>query len=150
MKTSHLVDMTLLIIFVGCFYSLVWNKTYLSGVKSIPINTTPIIHVIKQQTYDKKATFTAYTLNESETDGTPCIGAGNHNLCVEQSKNTRRICASRFLPLHTIIEIETIGDCEVLDRISYKYSERIDILFKTKEEAIKFGKKTLNYKVIDN
>ena len=121
----------------------------LSLAPNQPIDTTPIIHITKQQiyAYDKTAVFTAYNLEESQTDSSPCIGAGNHNLCVEIKKE-RKICASRVLPLHTIISIEGIGECEILDRTSIKYSGRIDILFPTKAEAIKFGKKELRYRVI--
>lgn len=105
----------------------------------------PIICELK--IYDKKAIFTAYTLSEDETDGSPEIGAGNHNLkllCIQG----KSCCASRTLPLHTKIEIEGIGECEILDRTSLKYAERIDILFETKESAFRFGKKELRYNII--
>ena len=99
---------------------------------------------IKQEIYDKKAIFTAYTLSESETDGAPCIGSGNHNLC----EYKERVCATRLFPLHTKLDIEGIGQCEVLDRTSIKYARRIDILMDTKEEAINFGKKEIKYKLL--
>ncbi len=105
-----------------------------------PIMCEPII-------YDKKTTFTAYTLSEDETDGNPEIGAGNHNLREYVERGTR-VCASRFLPLHTKISIQGFGNCEILDRTSLKYADRIDILFPTKVEAFKFGKKEIKYKVI--
>jgi len=109
-----------------------------------PIVCPPVI--IKPIVYDKKATFTAYTLSEDETDGSPEIGAGNHNLR-EYSKRLR-VCAVRGVPLHSKLSIEGIGECEVLDRTSKKYAGRIDILMPTKAEAIKFGKKELKYKLL--
>lgn len=110
------------------------------------VDTAPVVHIEKPKPiiYDKKATFTAYTLSEDETDGSPEIGAGGHNL--KDLNRIYRVCASRTIPLHTRISIEGIGECEVLDRTSKKYSGRIDILMDTKAEAIKFGKKTLSYK----
>ena len=103
--------------------------------------------ICNQEIYDKKAIFTAYTLSADETDGSPEIGAGNHNLkmlCVQG----KLCCASRSLPLHTKINIKGIGDCEILDRTSLKYQGRIDILFHTKKEAFNFGKKELEYYII--
>jgi len=99
--------------------------------------------------YDKKAIFTAYTLSEDETDKEPCVGADNHNLC-ELRKQGVNICASRRIPLHTKIIIEGIGECEILDRTSIKYQDRIDILFPSKKEAFEFGKKELRYRVLTN
>lgn len=83
---------------------------------------------------------TAYTLSKDETDDTPCIGAGNHNLC-ELSKTTK-VCASNMFPLHTKIYIEGIGECEILDRMNRRYKNRVDVLFDTKQKAINFGKQT--------
>jgi 3D (Asp-Asp-Asp) domain-containing protein len=107
----------------------------------MPVVCEPII-------YDKKAIFTAYTLSPDETDESPCIGAGNHNLC-ELQLSGQNICASRNLPLHTKINIRGIGECEILDRTSAKYKGRIDILMPTKEEAFKFGKREIEYFIIN-
>ena len=126
------------------------------GLTSLPepvVDTTPIIHVekpliIKPITYDKKAIATAYTLSRDETDGSPEIGSNNHNLKEFREKGVQ-VCASRSLPMHTIIDIEGFGKCEILDRTSKKYSGRIDILMSTKAEAIKFGKREVRYRVIN-
>jgi 3D (Asp-Asp-Asp) domain-containing protein len=102
-----------------------------------------------QQIYDKQAIFTAYTLNSDETDQSPCIGAGNHNLCeIRQEDEHKCIAGTRLYPLHTRLFIEGFGECEILDRTSEKYWNRIDIVFPNKKEAFKFGKKILNYNVI--
>lgn len=113
------------------------------------VDTTPVPHIIKQeQIYDKKAIFTAYTLSEDETDGNPNVGAGNHSL-PEYIARGVRVCATRASPLHTVIFIEGFGECEVLDRTSKKYRDRIDILFPTKAEAFNFGKKEIRYRVVE-
>jgi 3D (Asp-Asp-Asp) domain-containing protein len=105
--------------------------------------------IICNQTYDKKATFTAYNLTASQTDEEPCVGAGNHNLCeISKQEPSKCIIATRLYNLHTILNVEGFGECEVLDRTSKKYGDRIDILFPTKQEAIQFGKKEIRYRII--
>ena len=93
-------------------------------------------------------TITAYTLSPDETDKDYCIGAGNHNLC--ELQKTTRICASRDLPLHTKIFIKGIGECVVMDRMNSRYHNRIDILMKDRESAIKWGIRKLPVNVLDN
>lgn len=105
--------------------------------------------IIQPIIYDKKATFTAYTLSEDETDSTPCIGAGNHDLCaIRASEPDKCIIATRSLNLHRRILTKEFGECEVLDRTAAKYGERFDILLTTKEEAKKFGVKEISYKLL--
>lgn len=98
-------------------------------------------------------TFTGYSLSVDETDGSPCIGAGNNNLCdlrPELKKDNITICASRDLPLDTLIYIDGIGECVIKDRMNkrYKGTNRIDVLFDSKQEAINFGKQQLKYVII--
>lgn len=120
----------------------------------MPIVCEPIIYErnkthSEKTDYNLSATFTAYNLEASQTDGAPCIGAGNHNLCdISKETPSKCIVATRLFDLHTIIEAEGIGECEVLDRTSKKYADRIDLLFASREEAIKFGKKEIKYRVI--
>lgn len=98
---------------------------------------------------NNKTTFTAYTLSIEENDLSPCIGAGNNNLC--ELRKEMKICASRDLPLNTLIYIDGFGECVIKDRMSKKYlnTGRIDILMETKKEAIKFGKRELSYVVVN-
>lgn len=100
--------------------------------------------------YEYTAEFSAYTLSEDETDGDPCTSARNLNLCMLKpilAERNLKICASRDLPLDTMISIEGIGECIILDRmnIRYKGTGNIDILMDSKEDAINFGRKKLNY-----
>jgi len=97
--------------------------------------------------------FTAYTLSVDETDKSPCIGAGNNNLCElkpELEKQGISICASRDLPLDTLIYIDGIGECIIKDRmnIRYKGTNQIDILMDSKADAKIFGIRMLNYIII--
>jgi 3D (Asp-Asp-Asp) domain-containing protein len=81
----------------------------------------------------------AYNLEASQTDNSPQIGAGNHNLGISRALG---ICASRDLPLHTIVHIKGYGDCEILDRMGtrYKGTGNIDILMPTRQEALNWGR----------
>ena len=95
-----------------------------------------------------KTTFTAYTLSVEETDQSPCIGSNNNNLC--ELRKEMNICASRDLPLDTLIYIQGYGECVIKDRLNirYKGSNRVDILMDNKEEALKFGVRKLNYVIV--
>ena len=111
------------------------------------------IEAIELIPVNDKTTFTAYTLSVQETDSSPCIGSANNNLCELRPilrEQGITICASRDLPLNTIIYIEGFGECKILDRmnIRYKGTNRVDILFDSREEALKFGKRELNYVII--
>jgi 3D (Asp-Asp-Asp) domain-containing protein len=96
--------------------------------------------------YDQEAIFTAYNSVEEQTDQSPCLGSGNHNIC--EIGKWERVCASRLYPLHTVIFIEGIGRCEILDRTSIKNGKTINIFYnKDIKAALKFGKKTLRYNI---
>lgn len=101
--------------------------------------------------YEHKAIATAYNLETSQTDEEPCIGAGNHDLCRIQKENPGKcIIATRLYDLHTVLYVKEVGRCEVLDRTSKKYGSRIDFLMETREEAIKFGKKEVEYIICED
>lgn len=91
-----------------------------------------------------KGEFSAYTSRVQETDNTPFITADGTDLrifegCVVASK----------LPFGTKIEIEGFGVCEVHDRMNSRYSENhFDIHFKDLLEALKFGRKELEYSIL--
>lgn len=85
---------------------------------------------------------TAYTIgNPDETDNTPCIGAYNDNLC--ELAQTIRICASNEFEKGTILHIDGLFDCVVMDKMNSRFLKRIDIGFTDRSEAIKFGKQDL-------
>ena len=104
--------------------------------------------------YKYSGEFSAYTLSVDETDGNPCIGSRNTDLCklkpiLELSEIS--ICASRDLELDTLIDIQGIGKCLIVDRMNlrYKGTGNIDILMDTKQEANNFGRKILKYKILN-
>ena len=85
----------------------------------------------------------------NQTDETPCIGASGDNLCdlVSQGK---LICAANFVPLHTTLHIENIGECLVLDRMNAKFPDRVDLALPLDkiEEAKQFGVKNLQVTIL--
>lgn len=128
--------------------------SYQDGLENVTTSQIePLETTIELYSLDDKTTFTGYSLSVDETDGNPCIGAGNNNLCELRpilKKEGRTICASRDLPLDTVIYIDGIGECVIKDRMNkrYKGTNRIDILFDSKQEAINFGVKQLKYVII--
>ncbi len=85
-------------------------------------------------------TVTAYTLTPEETDDTPCLGAWNDNLC-EISK-TVQVCASNEFKRGTKLKVGDV-ECVVMDRMNKRYSNRIDLIKPSREEALEFGRKTM-------
>lgn len=84
---------------------------------------------------------TAYNVGVKEqTSDTPCIGAGGDDLCRLITQSTK-VCAANFVPLGTILAIEKIGECVVLDRLHRRYPHRVDIAMREHEtrEAREFG-----------
>jgi len=85
---------------------------------------------------------TAYNVGVREqTSDTPCIGAGGHDLCRLLERNVK-VCAANFVPLRTILKIEKIGECVVLDRTHRRFAHRVDIAMREHEveEALEFGR----------
>ena len=111
----------------------------------------PNCHIVKPVVnpivYDQKATFTAYNAVPEQTDSTPCITASGYNICDQET--LPKIVASNKYKFGTILDIEGFGRYTVEDRTATKYKDRIDMLFETYEGAINFGKRELNYKVIN-
>lgn len=84
---------------------------------------------------------TAYNVGVREqTSDTPCIGAGGHNLCRLLERNVK-VCAANFVPLRTILKIEKVGECVVLDRTHRRFAHRVDVAMRKHEieEALEFG-----------
>lgn len=89
------------------------------------------------------AKVTAYNTLEEQTDSTPCISASGKNVC-GLSECT---IAMNGVPFGTVITIDTVGTCTVVDRKNARYShEWIDINFdKDINGALSFGVRELEY-----
>jgi len=101
-----------------------------------------------QQTKAESAierTVTAYTLRPEETDDTPCIGAYGDDLC-EISKSVQ-VCASNEFGRGTKLKVGDV-ECIVLDRMSPRFKNRVDLVINNLGEALQFGRQTLEVAVI--
>jgi len=98
-------------------------------------------------------TITGYSVNDPQ-QGTNNIVATTFNLDYTRVKDLP-IVASNCIPLYTLIEIRGLGGFIVLDNgLGYWASDHwednnwIDILFDSKDEALEFGVKELEVRVI--
>lgn len=106
---------------------------------------------------------TMYTSRPEETDASPCIGADGQDQCVLW-RNGQNICATNWADIGSVLEVEGLGQCLVLDRMNSRYSTEIDWyngydddcldgydkydFCPQLKEAIDFGSKTLEIKLI--
>lgn len=89
----------------------------------------------------KVVTMTAYNSEKGQTDDDPCTAAGGFNLCKHNKEDS---VAANFLPLGSVIKApELFGDREfvVRDRTHPKYGDRVDFWFKSRNDALQFGKR---------
>lgn len=123
-------------------------ENHITPIKPVLATTTPEI-VKKQPLSGVIRQITAYNAGDpAQTDSTPCDGAGG-NIC-EALDRGEKICAANFVPLGSWLRIENFGDCQVLDRMSKKYPNRVDIAMRLdeKERAIKFGRQNLLVEIL--
>lgn len=97
--------------------------------------------ILNAETYKITAYCPGEKCNSSKWKG---ISATGHKLDVG-------IAACNTLPLYSIIYIESLGYKIIMDRGSQKYfskQKHIDVLMPTHKEALKFGVKYLDVKII--
>jgi len=91
---------------------------------------------------------TAYTSEVGQTDGNPCRTASGFDLCEHKIEDS---VAANFLRFGTKIRIpDAFGDrvFVVRDRMNPRYDNYIDIWFKDKQEAKRFGIKVLRIEIL--
>src|SRR5258708_6012855 len=114
-----------------------WWQTLLSyvGLKSnsgslLPIGT--VLHVVSS----------AYAPSTYQTDGTPCITAAGTTV-------RPGVVATNFLPLGTIVSIES-KKYIVEDRMNSRYKGYyMDIWFPSTSQALDFGRKKIEITIVD-
>lgn len=92
---------------------------------------------------------TAYTSEVAQTDNDPCTTANGFNLCKHGQEDS---IAANFLKFNTKVRIpELFGDHVfiVRDRMNRRHPDRLDIWFKDKDKAIRFGYKVAKIEVIE-
>jgi 3D (Asp-Asp-Asp) domain-containing protein len=93
----------------------------------------------------------AYTSEVAQTDASPCVTANGFNVCKHGKED---IIATNLFPFGTKLTIPAYsGDkvYTVMDRMNSRYNNRpyIDLWFLSKEEALKFGRRTLEIEVFE-
>ena len=137
-KNVIIIELSLLCIFLFPTFTF-WDDTEENKIEfHLPANN------YKESVID----VTAYNAGDAtQTDReSPCIGAGNHNICQALDEG-KIVFAANFVPLHTKCFVEGIGYGEVLDKMAKRFSHRIDVAMPKEalQKAKQFGIKKLNY-----
>lgn len=92
---------------------------------------------------------TAYNLTQAQTDGDPCISASGVDICPLVAAG-ELICAANFVPFGTILRIDSLGDCIVLDRMNERYPYDVDVAMPADKygDAKEFGVKWLGVGIV--
>lgn len=88
----------------------------------------------------------AYNAEQNQTDNSPCITANGYNLCGDGVEDT---VANNCLPFGTGVDI--MGKHYIVrDRMNKRYGcATFDIFMKNKQDALNWGKKYLEVKIIN-
>jgi len=108
------------------------------------INTVQAKEIEKVETVEEweKAEFSAYTASVDETDENPLIMASGKIVYIGA------IACPRHIKLGTVIELKSGVRYTCEDRMNIRYKNNFDIFMSSKGEALDFGRKSLEYKVI--
>lgn len=136
---------------VNVFFEEVKNDTTPAaiGVKIAKNAVLPVIADSKSSDHGYHQ-LTAYTSEVAQTDNSPCITANGFNVCEHGVEDT---IAANFLKFGTKVRIPELFGNRVFivrDRMNRRHPERLDIWFKDKGQALKFGIKTARIEVVEN
>ena len=160
--------LSIYILLVGLTASATLNWLIWKDLKHVITTEKEIIKDIQIKYIEKKVPYffdnennqweeyivTGYSTNDP-LQGTNNIVATGFDL---DRVNVKRlpIVASNYIPIYSIIEIEGLGPHIVLDTgLGYKTNHGweddhwIDILFETKQEAMKFGRQKLKIRILE-
>ena len=137
LKQKTILIITLLTIMGGAFIAPTRLNSHLSDIN---YRLTTLLALYEPPVASQRI-ISAYNVGiESQADSSPCIGASNLDLC--DYLTTTTICAANFVPLYTTLHIPALSlDCLVLDRMSTRFPDRVDIAFPADkyQEALEFG-----------
>jgi len=136
---------------LSCFYKKEPEKTNLQKLSILlhDISSTTQeapVEIVKKENWQLLGTkeISAYNPVEGQTDGDPCIGARNIDVC-KKLESGENVCATRIVPQGSVLKIGELMKCTVYDTTSTKYADRVDVLFPANmvNEALDFGVKNL-------
>lgn len=111
-----------------------------------PVAVKKTVVLIKNHGYHS---MTAYNSEVGQTDSDPCTTANGFNLCKHNQEDT---VAANFLKFGTKVRIpELFGDrvFVVRDRMNSRYQERVDVWFKDRQDALKFGVRKAKIEIVE-
>lgn len=120
-------------------------KTEEVAIPVLPEKKTPKYKVVRTSTH----TMTAYNSEAAQTDDSPCITANGFNVCEHGVEDT---IAANFLKMGTKVRIpDLFGDrvFVVRDRMNARHANRVDVWFKERSAAMKFGIKVAKIEVLE-
>jgi 3D (Asp-Asp-Asp) domain-containing protein len=118
---------------------------FLMALVVIPSSAKQVLILGRFQiVYSGRVTATAYNSMESQCDSTPWITASG-------TRCREGVIAANHLPIGTKVIIEGMGPqiFIVEDRMNRRYNKRIDIWFRHYDDALRFGKRTIKYHVVE-
>lgn len=137
---------------LGWMHSAYTVRSYwqeLNNPKVIVINNaqakeieSPVTHIESPEKSWKVAEFSAYTASVDETDANPLVMASGKMVYIGA------IACPASMKFGTKIEVRGVGEFTCEDRMNSRYDEHFDIFKMTKDEAFKFGRKTLEWREI--
>lgn len=98
----------------------------------------------------RSVTLTAYNSLPSQTDSDPCTTANGFNLCNNKTGDT---IAANFLPFGSKVMIPDLFGEKVFvvrDRMSPRFSNRVDVWMDGRQEALNFGVRHSNIIILPN
>lgn len=130
------------------------EKEYIAQIPVVEDKIAPMPQILTKKgvVAEKSREVSAYNAGDrNQTDNSPCIGASGVDIC---NLLDHGICvfAANFVPLGTYLNIDGIGECQVLDRMNKKYPNRVDIAMplSEKKKALEFGVQNINVRVLKN
>ena len=96
---------------------------------------------------------TAYSSTVDQTDGSPCITSSGLDVCRQQSAGASTgVAAANWLKFGTKVRLPDYFGQKIFiveDRMHPRFSDRLDIWFPNRSEAIKFGARMVKYEVVN-
>ena len=122
------------------FDQLVSPKTIVIENTKIQVAKAAEVTAVPEEKAWKTSEFSAYTASSDETDASPLVMASGKMVYVGA------IACPRSIEIGKRIEVRGLGVFTCEDRMAEKYDGNFDIFMVTKDAALKFGRKNLEWR----
>ena len=120
------------------------------GTGAAPLRT-PLLSLGEDRSNGQLRNVSVYNVGDiNQCSGDPCIGASGYDIC-KLLREGINVCAANWALFGTVIEVEGMGECFVLDRMNSRFPEGVDWAMRKdeKHKALDFGRKWLKVKVLN-